>query len=73
MEKYILIWNIDDYPDMGGGIEWGTTDSHGALEKLVNSVMKDSRAKILYCSKLGERMEIKEVERVTEWKVVDRL
>lgn len=46
MKEYILIWNVNDYPDNGGGVEYELLDNILDAEKRVNELTKDDRISI---------------------------
>lgn len=71
MKNYILIWEIKDYPDMGGGTEYDFFDDIKQVEEKVNELVKDNRVMIAFCGNLNNEVTIKPVERVTRWEVVE--
>lgn len=72
-ERYILIWDIRDYFENGGGqyhcfVEDDIGDTE-ELENKVNEIMKDERATISFCGTISDEIKIVPVEKVTKWKV----
>lgn len=66
-KKYILIWRIDDYPDMGGGQYHCVYDSIENMETDVNELLKDNKISIEFCAEIGNRVHFEKVEIVTKW------
>lgn len=69
MKAYILIWNINDYPDMGGGTEYEFFENIEQTEEKVNELTKDSRITISFCGHLKDEIKFKPVEKITRWEV----
>ena len=69
MENYILVWEINDYPENGGGTKTQTfTDLNQVLEK-VTKLKKDDINEILFCFKIAEEIKFKAVEKATKWEI----
>jgi hypothetical protein len=70
MKDYILIWDINDYPDNGGGTEYDLFENISDVEKKVNELTEDTRdISISFCGRLREEIKFKAVEKVTRWEV----
>lgn len=69
MEKYILAWEVNDYPDNGGGIEVQKFDNDELLLEKVNEIKQDKRIEIIFCYKIAEEIKFKAVEKVTRWEI----
>lgn len=41
MSKYILVYNVNEYPDMGGGIHFEDFETEQELDKRVSEVMPE--------------------------------
>lgn len=69
MEKYILAWEVNDYPDYGGGIEFATFKDTKEITQKVNELKEDARIEILFCYKIAEEIKFKPVEKVVSWEI----
>ena len=69
MKDYILIWSINDYPEIGGGTEYDLFESVSEVEKKVNELTQDKRISISFCGHLRDEIKFKAVETVTRWEV----
>lgn len=54
MEKYILIYEIDDYASNGGGVEFGSFDSLEEMDKKANDIIKDERVSIKFAGEIRQ-------------------
>lgn len=70
MKNYILVWDINDYPELGGGIKFDFFENISEVENKVNELSTDSRVKISFCGQLQNEIKFKPAEKVTRW-VVD--
>lgn len=66
--KYILIWNIKDYPEMGWWTEYAIIQEE-EIESKVNEIAQDSRASIAFCWWISDEIKFKPVTTVTEWRI----
>ena len=69
MYKYILIWSVDDYHEMGGGTEFEIFGDIEEATKKVNEITQDKRVSIDFCGQISEEIKFKPVETVTSWEV----
>ena len=69
MKDYVLIWDINDYPENGGGTEYELLENISEVEKKVNEITRDPRIIILFCGHLRDEIKFKAVEKVTRWEV----
>lgn len=60
---YILVYNVDEYPEMGGGIQFESFETPEALDKRVEKIYNSHD--ILAAGELTE-YTYKEVETVTK-------
>jgi len=72
MSKYILVYNINDFPECGGGIQVETfrdDDDGKSMHKRVNDLAKKHKTKfnILEAGKMCIEFEYDPVEVVTEF------
>ncbi len=71
MAKYILVYEIEDYPDCGGGTEVEFFDAYSE-QKMHNRVndlaSKDERVKIIAAGFLQTEYEYKPVEIIKEYR-----
>ena len=71
MKMYVLIWDIKDYPDNGGGTEYDLFENISEVEGKVNELTQDSRISIQFCGHLLYEIKFKAVEKVTQWEIDD--
>lgn len=69
MKSYVLIWNIKDYPDCGGGTECDFFDNLKQVIEKVNELAQDDRVTISFCGEIRKEIKFKAVERVTTWEI----
>ena len=71
MAKYILVYEIDDYPDCGGGtqVEFFEANAEQEMHKRVNELAStDERISIITAGFLKTEYEYKPVEIIKEYR-----
>jgi hypothetical protein len=71
MAKYILVYEIDDYPDFGGGtqVEFFEANAEQEMHKRVNELAStDERISIITAGFLQTEYEYKPVEIIKEYR-----
>lgn len=69
MKNYLLIWSINDYPEMGGGIDYDFFEDIESLENKVNELNKDykERFQLDFACEIESEIELKPVEKIIRW------
>ncbi len=73
MSKYIIIWDVNDYPDMGGGVNFELFENIKQVENKVNDLMKDSKTVISFCGKITDEIKFKPVEKIIKWEIIQQI
>ncbi len=67
MKNIILVWNVNDYPEMGGGIYYDFFEDIEKVEIKVNGLTKDESISILFCGEIKKEIVFEPVEKITKW------
>jgi hypothetical protein len=71
MKNFVLIWNVNEYPEMGGGIQIAFFESINKAEEKVNEITKDENVSIYFCGEIKKEIVFEPIEKVTIWKAKD--
>lgn len=68
---YILVWEIDEYKEMGGGLGWDRVEHKEDGLKTINQLNKEWEEKfeLLHFSWYSHIVEIEPINIVTEFKI----
>jgi len=67
MSKYILVWNVDDYAEMGGGIGYEMFNDTKQLHRRAKELLSQDDTDIFYSGEVKSEFIYEAVERVTEY------
>jgi len=67
--EYVLIWEINDYPDNGWWTNYELIKTEEEVIERVNEITKNPLASISFCAKIFEEIEFESIETVTKWKI----
>ncbi len=69
MARYILVYEIDDYPDCGGGIQVEFFEKEQEMHRQVNELAStDERISIITAGYLHAEYEYKPIEIIKEYR-----
>lgn len=69
MAKYIIVYEIDDYPEMGGGKDIEIFDTENEMHDRVNELaVRNNKLRIIIAGFLQFGFEYKPIEIIKEYK-----
>lgn len=69
MEKYVVVYNNNDYPDNGGGEDYKLYDDEESMISDINVKLRNPLMEVLFCAEISKVIEIEAVEVVTKFKI----
>jgi len=68
---YVLVWNINDFWENGGGLDWKIVDNKQEGLNLINSLNKEweNKFELLHFGFCNSIVEVKKEEVVTKYKL----
>ena len=73
LRKFLLIHEVKEYPDMGGGIFYNTFDTENEVEEFIERLNNDERnLVILHLATIKDNLVIEPVEKITKFRIKHR-
>ena len=69
---FIVLWDVDDYPGMGGGVDYREVDSEKEVKDLVDKKRVDSRIKEFTIYEIKRELEVFPVKVVEQIEIREK-
>lgn len=69
MKKYILVLNINEYPELGGGIKFHRFETIEEMnEKAIDTLKEDEHNNVLFAGEVFSEVEYKPFVKIVDYK-----
>lgn len=71
MNRFIIIWELNYYPDMNGGKNYLFAKDEIEMIKIIDIISKRKNLIYFQAYELSHEIKFKPIETVTKWKIIE--
>ena len=69
MKEFLLIWHVDEYPEMGGGTYFDRYETSDLMLEKANLIIQQGDTEIVFCGRIDEEYELEPVTTITKLRI----